>query len=76
MTAIKIPNQRAVIDRRGLTERLPSSADGRRHALRLTRAGQATLKQAKALAAQHESDLLPKLGSDRYRLMLDALRAV
>lgn len=65
-----------LLDERGLTERLPSSADGRRHALRLTRAGQATLKQAKALAAQHEASLLPKLGSERYRSMLDALRAV
>ena len=62
------------LDRRGLTERLPSSADGRRHALRLTRAGQTTLKQAKALAAQHETNLQPKLGTDRYRLLLDALR--
>ena len=63
-----------LLDRRGLTERLPSSADGRRHALRLTRAGQAQLKQAKALAEQHEAGLLPKLGSERYRLMLEALR--
>lgn len=65
-----------LLDRRGLTERLPSSADGRRHALRLTRAGQAQLKQAKALAAQHESSLLPKLGPDRYRMMLQALRDI
>ncbi|MDO9413325.1 MAG: MarR family transcriptional regulator [Pseudolabrys sp.] len=65
-----------LLDKRGLTERLPSSADGRRHALRLTRAGQTTLKQAKALAAQHEASLLPKLGPERYRQMLDALRAV
>jgi DNA-binding MarR family transcriptional regulator len=63
-----------LLDRRGLTERLPSSADGRRHALRLTRAGQAQLKKAKVLAAQHEASLLPKLGSERYRLMLEALR--
>jgi DNA-binding MarR family transcriptional regulator len=63
-----------LLDRRGLTERLPSSADGRRHALRLTRAGQAQLKKAKALAAQHEASLQPKLGPERYRLMLEALR--
>jgi DNA-binding MarR family transcriptional regulator len=63
-----------LLDRRGLTERLPSSADGRRHALRLTRAGQTTLKQAKALAAQHEASLLPKLGAERYRLLLESLR--
>ncbi|MDO8877475.1 MAG: MarR family transcriptional regulator [Pseudolabrys sp.] len=65
-----------LLDRRGLTERLPSTADGRRHALRLTRAGQAHLKQAKALAAQHEVNLLPKLGAERYRMLLDALREV
>jgi DNA-binding MarR family transcriptional regulator len=63
-----------LLDRRGLTERLPSSADGRRHALRLTRAGQAQLRQAKALAAQHEASLLPKLGAERYRLLLESLR--
>jgi DNA-binding MarR family transcriptional regulator len=63
-----------LLDRRGLTERLPSSDDGRRHALRLTRAGQAQLRQAQALAAQHEAGLLPKLGAERYRLLLGALR--
>ena len=63
-----------LLDRRGLTERLPSTADGRRHALRLTRAGQAQLKLAKALAAQHEASLLPKLGPERYKLLLEAMR--
>lgn len=63
-----------LLDRRGLTERLLSSADGRRHALRLTRAGQAQLKLAKALAAQHEASLQPKFGPERYKLLLEALR--
>jgi DNA-binding MarR family transcriptional regulator len=63
-----------LLDRRGLTERLPSSADGRRHALRLTRAGQAHLRQAKALAAEHEAALMPKLGKERYKLLLESLR--
>jgi DNA-binding MarR family transcriptional regulator len=63
-----------LLDRRGLTERLPSAADGRRHELRLTRAGQTQLKQAKALAAQHEASLLPKLGPERYRVLLEAMR--
>ena len=63
-----------LLDRRGLTERLPSSADGRRHALRLTRDGQTVLKRAEELAAQHEDGLKPKLGAERYRLLLDALR--
>ena len=38
------------LEQRGLTQRLPSSADGRRHALRLTRDGQRVLARAKALA--------------------------
>jgi DNA-binding MarR family transcriptional regulator len=63
-----------LLEKRGLTQRLPSSADGRRHALRLTRAGQATLRRAQALAAQHEDNLRPKLGAERYRLLLEAMR--
>jgi DNA-binding MarR family transcriptional regulator len=62
------------LERRGLTQRLPSSADGRRHALRLTREGQKTLTQAKALAARHEAALKRRLGAARHRLLLGALR--
>jgi DNA-binding MarR family transcriptional regulator len=62
------------LERRGLTQRLPSSADGRRHALRLTRNGQKLLTRAKALAAQHETALKEKFGPDRYRVVLEALR--
>jgi DNA-binding MarR family transcriptional regulator len=62
------------LERRGLTQRLPSSADGRRHALRLTRDGQKLLTRAKALAAQHETVLKQKFGPQRYRVVLDALR--
>jgi DNA-binding MarR family transcriptional regulator len=62
------------LERRGLTQRLPSSADGRRHALRLTRDGQKTLARAKTLAAQHEARLKDKLG-ERYRLLIETLRA-
>ena len=62
------------LQRRGLLERLPSNGDGRRHALRLTPAGQATLKQAKNLANKHEAGLLEKLGDARYRALMDALR--
>ena len=62
-----------LLERRGLTQRLPSSADGRRHALRLTRAGQTTLRRAKALAAQHEAGLQARLG-ERYRPLLEAVR--
>lgn len=62
------------LERRGLTQRLPSSADGRRHALRLTGDGQKILIRAKALAAHHEAALKEKLGGERYRLLLDSLR--
>ena len=61
------------LQRRGLLERLPSSGDGRRHALRLTSAGQSTFKQARALADRHEAGLLAKLGEPRYRALMDAL---
>ena len=62
------------LEQRGLTQRLPSSADGRRHALRLTSAGQKLLARAKVLAAQHEAALRAKIGAERYRLLLDTLR--
>jgi DNA-binding MarR family transcriptional regulator len=62
------------LERRALTQRLPSSADGRRHALRLTGHGQKTLARAKALAAQHEAALKEKLGAERHRALLESLR--
>jgi DNA-binding MarR family transcriptional regulator len=62
------------LERRGLTQRLPSSIDGRRHALRLTREGQRILTQAKSLSAQHEAGLREKLGAERYRLLIETLR--
>jgi len=62
------------LERRGLTQRLPSSADGRRHALRLTREGQRVLARAKTLSGQHEAGLMKRLGAERYRLLLEALR--
>jgi DNA-binding MarR family transcriptional regulator len=63
------------LEKRGLTQRLPSSADGRRHALRLTADGQKILVRAKILAAQHEAALKERLGADRHRLLLETLRA-
>ena len=62
------------LDARGLTQRIQSAADRRTHALRLTRAGKKILAQAKLLAAQHEARLIEKLGTQRYRLMVEALR--
>jgi DNA-binding MarR family transcriptional regulator len=62
------------LEQRDLIQRLPSSADGRRHALRLTREGQRILAQAKALSAQHEAGLKKRFGPERYRLLIEALR--
>jgi DNA-binding MarR family transcriptional regulator len=62
------------LDQRALTERRSSSTDGRRHALQLTREGQKVLGKAKALAAQHEAGLKDKLGAERHRMLLEALR--
>ncbi len=62
------------LEARGLTQRLPSSADARRHALRLTRQGDKVLAQAKRLAAEHEAALQEKLGAENYRRLLEMLR--
>jgi DNA-binding MarR family transcriptional regulator len=62
------------LEQRGLTQRLPSSADGRRHALRLTPEGQRVLARAKALSDQHEAGLVKRFGPERYRLLIEALR--
>jgi DNA-binding MarR family transcriptional regulator len=62
------------LEQRGLTQRLPSSADGRRHALRLTREGQRVLARAKTLSEQHEAKLMQRLGPERYRLLIETLR--
>ena len=58
---------------RSLIRRLKSTADGRRHALRLTRKGRTVLVRAKALAAQHERRLIEKLGPERHRRLLKLL---
>ncbi|HVZ51485.1 MAG TPA: MarR family transcriptional regulator [Pseudolabrys sp.] len=64
------------LEQRGLIQRLPSTADGRRHALQLTPEGQGLLTRAKALAAQHEAGLKQKLGAERYRLLLENMRGL
>jgi DNA-binding MarR family transcriptional regulator len=63
------------LEKRNLTVRLPSSADGRRHALELTREGQKLLAKANTLADEHEEALRAKLGPERHRVLLDALKA-
>ena len=62
------------LERRGLTQRLPSKADGRRHALRLTRSGERTLARAKTLSERHEAGLRQRFGPERYRHLIEALR--
>ena len=59
---------------RGLVERLPSDADGRRHELELTPRGRSLLTRAKTLASRHETRLMQKLGAERYELLIGALR--
>jgi DNA-binding MarR family transcriptional regulator len=63
------------LEKRGLTQRLPSPRDRRSHALQLTGAGQRLLKRAKALAATHEARLTERLGAAPREAMLDYLRA-
>jgi DNA-binding MarR family transcriptional regulator len=62
------------LEKRALTQRLPSAADGRRHALQLTRQGHTLLTRAKALAEQHEAMLRQKFGAARYTALLETLR--
>jgi len=62
------------LEQRGLIQRLPSSADGRRHALQLTRDGQRVVARAKALSDQHEAGLMKRLGPERYQLTLETFR--
>jgi DNA-binding MarR family transcriptional regulator len=62
------------LEKRGLTRRLASPSDRRSHALRLTPAGQKTLKRAAMLAAMHEAKLIEKLGPEQRKSMLTLLR--
>lgn len=62
------------LEQRGLTQRLPSSADARRHALRLTHEGRRVLARAKALSDAHEAGLIERFGVERYRVLIEALR--
>jgi DNA-binding MarR family transcriptional regulator len=62
------------LEERSLVVRLPSSADGRRHALELTPQGRVLLLRARALAVRHEKKLSERLGSERHKMLLEALR--
>jgi DNA-binding MarR family transcriptional regulator len=62
------------LQRRGLTERLPSPTDRRTHALQLTKDGQKLLKRAKALAARHEARLTEKMGAGAREQVMERLQ--
>jgi DNA-binding MarR family transcriptional regulator len=62
------------LERRGILKRMASAKDRRSHALRLTPSGQRLLKRAQELAAQHEERLIARLGPEKHKLVLDALR--
>jgi DNA-binding MarR family transcriptional regulator len=62
------------LERRGLIQRMPSSRDGRRHALRLTRDGVKLVQRAKSLAADHEAAVQKKFGEQTYQRMRDMAR--
>jgi DNA-binding MarR family transcriptional regulator len=62
------------LERRELVERRPSPSDRRSHALYLTREGQRALKQIKSLAAEHEAQLAARLGPEKRKLLIEALR--
>jgi DNA-binding MarR family transcriptional regulator len=63
------------LDNRGLTRRMQSSKDGRRHALRLTPKGQEVLRRAQISAEQHEARLIERLGAEPYKSMRNILQA-
>lgn len=62
------------LEKRGFAERRASPRDRRSHALFLTRDGQRALKQIKALAAQHETNLAAKIGPENRQVMIELLR--
>lgn len=62
------------LGRRGLTQRLRATNDGRSHALQLTTEGQKTLGRARTLSEQHEARLMKKLGPERYKALMTILR--
>lgn len=62
------------LEHRGFTRRLAAPNDRRSHALFLTREGQRTLRLVKTLAAQHETQLTEWLGTEKRKLLLNALK--
>ncbi|MGO8915218.1 MAG: MarR family winged helix-turn-helix transcriptional regulator [Stellaceae bacterium] len=76
---IKSANVVALIDAlvgRGLARRSPAPRDRRSHALSLTRKGEALLRQASALAREHERRIARGIGSAGRAQLLALLNAL
>ncbi|QWG20718.1 MarR family winged helix-turn-helix transcriptional regulator [Bradyrhizobium sediminis] len=63
------------LEERNLVKRVPSRTDRRSHALHLTPGGQASLRQFKLLAAEHERHVDEKIGPENRRRLLEILSA-
>lgn len=63
------------LERDGLIARLDVPSDRRRHALRLTTAGEAALAHLAAHASAHDADL-DRLAGEHKAIVLDVLRRV
>jgi DNA-binding MarR family transcriptional regulator len=61
------------LETRNLVKRIPSETDRRSHALHLTSRGQASLRQFKLLAAEHERHVAEKIGPKNRRQLLKIL---
>ncbi len=62
------------LERRGLTQRLPSSADGRRHALQLTRDGAEAAGAGQGAGRAARGGAQAEARPERHRLLLETLR--
>ena len=63
------------LENRKLVRRVPSRTDRRSHALHLTARGQASLRQFKLLAAEHERHVAEKIGAENREQLLRILAA-
>jgi DNA-binding MarR family transcriptional regulator len=61
------------LEARNLVKRIPSQTDRRSHALHLTPSGQASLRQFKMLAAEHERHVDEKIGQENRKQLLEIL---
>ncbi|QOZ25655.1 MarR family winged helix-turn-helix transcriptional regulator [Bradyrhizobium sp. CCBAU 51753] len=61
------------LEQRNLVKRAASKVDRRSHALHLTASGEASLRQFKLLAAEHERHVIEKIGKDNRERLLEIL---